>query len=122
MASAYDFAEASVFGAFLVVCMVSRLLILALICWRALRILAFSGVGVGIGVDASVLICSYACWNVFAIFSNVARSIVILLAFVLHEASYISCSCLRAWNNSCSASVSAFVAGVSVGETVMVSW
>ena len=57
-----------------------------------------------------------------AIFSNVARSIVILLAFVLHEASYISCSCLRAWNISCSASVSAFVAGVSVGEAVMVSW
>src|SRR5436190_22529309 len=119
MASVYVFARASVFGAFLVVCMASRLLILALICWRALRILAFSGVGVGMGVDASVLICSYACWNVF---SNVARSIVILLAFVLHEASYISCSCLRAWNISCSASVSAFVAGVSVGEAVMVSW
>ena len=51
-----------------------------------------------------------------AIFWNVARSIVILLAFVLHEASYISCSCLRAWNISCSASVSVFVAGVSVGE------
>ena len=51
-----------------------------------------------------------------------ARSIVILLAFVLHEASYISCSCLRAWNISCSASVGAFVAGVSVGEAVVVSW
>ena len=116
MASAYGFAEASVFGAFLAVCMASRLLLLALICWRAWRIFAFSRVGLGMGVDASVLICSYACWNVFAIFSNVAHSIVILLAFVLHEASYISCSCLRAWNISCPASVSAFVAGVSVGE------
>ena len=69
MASAYVFAGASVFGAFLVVCMASRLLILALICSRALRILVFSGVGVGMGMDASVLICSYACWYVFAIFS-----------------------------------------------------
>ena len=110
------------FGAFLVVCMASRLVMLTLICWRVLRILAFSGAGVGMGVDAFVLICSYACWNVVAIFSNVARSIVILLAFVLHEASYISCSCLRAWNISCSASVSVFAAGVSVGEAVVVFW
>ena len=54
-----------------------------------------------------------------AIFSNVARSIVILLAFVLHEASYISCSYLRAWNMSCSTFVNVFVADVSVGEMVM---
>ena len=57
-----------------------------------------------------------------AIFANVACSIVILSAFVLHGASYISCSCLMAWNMSCSVSVSAFVAGVSFGGAVMVSW
>ena len=56
-----------------------------------------------------------------AIFSNVARSIVILTAFVLQEVSYISCSCLRAWNISCSGSVGAFVDGVSVGGVVVVS-
>ena len=101
MASAYVFAEASVFGAFLAVCMASRLLLLALICWRAWRIFAFSRVGVGMGVDASVLICSYACWNVFAIFSNVAHSIVILLAFVLNCSidGFDYCKELSFWRN-----------------------
>jgi hypothetical protein len=54
-----------------------------------------------------------------AIFSNVARSIVIFTAFVLQEVSYISCSCLRVWNISCSGSVGAFVDGISVGGMVV---
>ena len=85
--------------------------------------LTFSGadVDVGIGVNAFVLICSYACWNVVAIFSKVTRSIVICLAFVLQEALYISCNCLRAWIISCSASVSASVGGGSVEGVVAVS-
>ena len=75
----------------------------------------------GLDMGAFVFICSYACWNIVAIVSNVACSIVILLAFVLQEVSYISCSCLRAWNISCSGSVGAFVGGVSVGGLVVVS-
>jgi hypothetical protein len=65
--------------------------------------------------------CSYACWNVVAIFSTMARSIVICLAVVLQEASFISCNCLRPSINSCSASMSAFVGEVSVGGVVAVS-
>ena len=63
--SAYVFAVGhySILDSFLIVCMVSRLIILALICWRASRIFAFSGADVGIdsGVGAFILICSYAC-------------------------------------------------------------
>ena len=73
-------------------------------------------------VDAFVLICSYVCWNIVMIFWNVAHSIFILLAFVLQDALYISCSCLRAWTIRCSAFESPFVDGVSVGGVVAVSW
>ena len=63
--SAYVFAvgHCSILDSFLVACMTSRLIILALICWRASRIFVFSGAGVGIdsGVGAFVFICSYAC-------------------------------------------------------------
>ena len=63
--SAYIFAvgHCSVLDSFLVVCMASRLIILALICWRVSRIFAFPGAGVdiGSGVGAFVFICSYAC-------------------------------------------------------------
>jgi hypothetical protein len=51
-------------------------------------------------------------------FCNVACSIVILLAFVLQEVLYISCSCLRAWNICCLGFVGAFVDGVTVGDVV----
>jgi hypothetical protein len=51
-----------------------------------------------------------------AISWNAARSIVILLALVFHEASYISCSCLRAWNISCSASASVCSWGLDWGD------
>ena len=121
--SAYVFSEVFVFGSLLFVCIVSRLAMLVLIWWRTSIILVFSEAGVGVGAGAFVvLICSYACWNVVAIFSNVVRSIVILWALVLLEALYISCSCLRAWNISCSASESRHVDEVSVEGAVVVSW
>jgi hypothetical protein len=76
------------------------------------------------GVDAfTALICSKACWNVVAMFSNRGRSIVILVAFVGRTGLYISYNCLRAWNISCWTSISKFcefVVGVVVGRIVMV--
>jgi hypothetical protein len=68
---------------------------LVFVCWRVLRILAFSeaDVGMDVDVDAFTLICSYACWNVLAIFPIVTRSVMILLAFIFKMTSCISCSC-----------------------------
>jgi hypothetical protein len=123
---AYVFAlgDCSVFGSFLVVCIAFEVdntgfyLLKSIENTRTLR----SGRRRGLVVGALVFNCSYTCWNVVAIFSNVAHSIVISLTFVLQEASYISCSCLRAWNISCSGSMGAFVDGVSVIVVVVVSW
>ena len=108
IASLYVVAVTSVFGTILVVCMASRSVILVLICWRASRMLVSLRVGIdldmgldmslgmGLGMGRLILIHSYIVWKVVVMFLNVARSIVILLTFVLQEALYISCSLLRA--------------------------